>query len=89
MLHYLVNMIASYTLDAKSLDDKFIQSLKKLFEGKKIRIVVDDELAISDPQRLRLLESLQQAERGETIKVDIDKFLWEVSNSRKTHSKIF
>lgn len=68
-------MIASYTLDEDNLDDKFIQSLKKLFHGKKIRIMVDDELSITDPQKLRLLESLGQAERGETLKVDLDKFL--------------
>ena len=68
-------MVASYTFDPNNLDDKLIQSFKKLFEGKKIRIVVDDELSIVDPQKLRLLESLQQAENGETFKVDLNKFL--------------
>ena len=37
-------------------------------------IIVDDELTITDTLKLRLLDSLNQAERGETFKVSFVNF---------------
>jgi len=67
-----------YHLNANELDDKFLESLKTLFAGKSVEIVISevdetDYLLRSDANRRRLLHAIENVNRGEQlIEVSMD-----------------
>ena len=72
-------MTTTYHLRANDLSEDFLVSLKSLYKGKTISITVESEmdeteyLLSNESNRMMLLESIQQLEQGELIKVDIGK----------------
>lgn len=65
-------MQSSYRLNAKDLDQQFIESLKTLFQGKEIEIIVyevdeTDYLSRSEPNRSRLLQAIENVENGKNL----------------------
>jgi antitoxin YefM len=63
-------MQTSYRLNARDLDENFLESLKMLFQDKEIEILVYDVdetayLSQSDANRQRLLTAIANIERGE------------------------
>ncbi len=73
-------MQSSYRLNAKDLDQQFIESLKTLFQGKEIEIIVyevdeTDYLSRSEPNRSRLLQAIENVENGTNlVEVNLETF---------------
>ena len=71
-------MYTVYHLNANELDDKFLESLKTLFAGKSVEIVISevdetDYLLRTDANRQRLLHAIENVNRGEDlIEVSMD-----------------
>ncbi|MCU0836490.1 MAG: hypothetical protein MUC77_18965 [Chromatiaceae bacterium] len=75
-------MYTLYRLNADELDEGFLQSLKALFKGQIIEIAVsgaddasEDETTylLRDPtNRMRLLQALENARRGDLVSVDLN-----------------
>jgi len=75
-------MYTLYRLNADELDEGFLQSLKALFKGQTIEIAVsgaddasEDETTylLRDPtNRMRLLQALENARRGDVVSVDLN-----------------
>ncbi len=65
-------MYTTYRLNADELDERFIQSLKALFEGRDIEITVSevDETAYlfqSEANREKLLNAVENVAKGENL----------------------
>ena len=73
-------MQTSYRLNAKDLDQHFIESLKTLFQDREIEIIVYDVdetayLSKSEANRRRLLQAIENTENGTNlIEVNLEKF---------------
>ncbi len=73
-------MQSSYRLNARDLDQRFLESLKTLFQDKEIEIVVYevDETAYlskSEANRNRLLRAIEHAENGtDLVEVNLEEF---------------
>jgi antitoxin YefM len=73
-------MQTSYRLNAKDLDQNFLQALKTLFQDKEIEIIVNDVdetayLSKSEANRERLLQAIENVEnRNNLIAVDLEEF---------------
>jgi len=71
-------MQTSYRLNARDLDENFLESLKMLFQDKEIEILVYDVdetayLSQSDENRQRLLTAIANIERGgNRVEVSLD-----------------
>lgn len=69
-----------FHLNARELDEKFLEGLKKLFEDKNIIISVEEivdttDYLLSDPERKeRLFKSTEEAKNGELIAVNLDDY---------------
>jgi antitoxin YefM len=66
------SMYTTYRLNANELDERFIQSLKALFEGRDIEITVSevDETAYlfqSEANREKLLNAVENVAKGENL----------------------
>lgn len=76
----LKTMQTSYRLNARDLDQHFLESLKTLFQDKEIEIVVYevDETAYlskSEVNRRRLLQAIENVENGTNlIEVNFEEF---------------
>ena len=74
-------MYTSFHIKASELDENFIKALKMIFKSKRISIFVEEEqdeteYLLSSPANRRMLEkSIKNAEKGNLIEVDIDKYL--------------
>jgi hypothetical protein len=70
-------MYTEFHLNAAELDSNFLQRIKKMFGNKSISIIIVEEpdetdyLLKSENNRKILLESMQQVDNGEVIKVNI------------------
>ncbi|MBF2046585.1 MAG: hypothetical protein EDM05_002095 [Leptolyngbya sp. IPPAS B-1204] len=73
-------MQSSYRLNARDLDQRFLEALKTLFQDKEIEIVVYevDETAYlskSETNRNRLLRAIENAENGTNlVEVNLEEF---------------
>ena len=68
-----------YHVNANELDDKFLESLKTLFAGKSVEIVISevdetDYLLRTDANRQRLLHAIENVNQGEQlVEVPLDR----------------
>lgn len=75
-------MQTSYRLNAKDLDHHFLESLKLLFQDKKIEIIVYDfdetaYLSRSQANQRQLLKAIENAENGTNlITVNLEELEW-------------
>lgn len=73
-------MQSSYRLNARDLDQQFIESLKTLFQGKEIEIIVyevdeTDYLSRSETNQSRLLQAIENVENGTNlVEVNLEAF---------------
>ena len=73
-----MSMQSSFRLNARELDQNFLESLKTLFQDKEIEIIVYDidetaYLSKSEANRQRLLQAIKNVENGTNlIEVNLD-----------------
>ncbi|MBW4652534.1 MAG: hypothetical protein KME20_05755 [Kaiparowitsia implicata GSE-PSE-MK54-09C] len=73
-------MQSSYRLNARDLDQQFIESLKTLFQGKEIEIIVyevdeTDYISRSETNQSRLLQAIENVENGTNlVEVNLEAF---------------
>ncbi|NES19117.1 MAG: hypothetical protein F6K41_09330 [Symploca sp. SIO3E6] len=65
-------MQSSFRLNARDLDQNFLESLKTLFQDKEIEIIVYDvdetaHLSNSEANRQRLLQAIKNVENGTNL----------------------
>jgi len=74
-----MSMESSFRLNARDLDQKFLESLKTLFQDKEIEIIVYDVdetayLSKSEANRQSLLQAIKNVENGTNlIEVNIEE----------------
>jgi len=72
-------MYSTFHIKASELNENFLAAVKKLFKSRTISITIEEEmdeteyLLASPANRKMLMESLQQAEEGDLIEVNIGK----------------
>ena len=72
-------MYTEFHINEKELDNEFLNKIKAMFKNKSLSIIIEEEqdetdyLLKSEANRKNLLESINQAEKGELIKVNFGK----------------
>ena len=72
-------MYTAFHIKASELDENFLKGLRTMFKSKRLSIFIEEdvdetEYLLSNPANKKMLyASLNQAEKGETIKVPLGK----------------
>ena len=79
-------MVSSFTLKTDELDNNFLATIKKLFAGKEIEIIIQDSQTDTDyllknpANKSHLLASISSLERNEkTHSMSLEEILWILS----------
>ena len=70
-------MFTEYHISSNELDNRFIESVKSLYPGKKLSIIVEEEkdetayLLESEANKSMLLAGLEDVKKGNLIKVKL------------------
>lgn len=79
-------MVSSFTLKTDELDNNFLATIKKLFAGKEIEIIIQDSQTDTDyllknpANKSHLLASISSLERNEkTHTKSLEEILWKLS----------
>ena len=79
-------MVSSFTLKTDELDNNFLATIKKLFAGKEIEIIIQDSQTDTDyllknpANKSHLLASISSLERNEkTHSMSLEEILWKLS----------
>lgn len=71
-------MFTEYHISSNELDNRFIESVKSLYPGKKLSIIVEEEkdetayLLESEANKSMLLAGLEDVKKGNLIKVKLE-----------------
>ncbi len=74
-------MYTSFQVKASELDETFIEGIKAIYKSKNITIIIEEDqdtteyLLSTEANRKHLSKAIKNTKKGNTTKVDIDKYL--------------